>query len=70
MPFQVLQFWGVGVKLRVLARTDDLLARTCHSVKEGRVLYNELLLTLFTFYFERAELMKSGCPGVLSLVSL
>lgn len=34
------------------------------------VWYNGLLLTLCTFYFGRAELMKSGCPAVLSLVSL
>jgi len=41
MPVQVLDFLVAGVKLRVLARTDGLLARACVlSTKDGRVFYN------------------------------
>lgn len=41
MPVQVLDFLIAGVKLRVLARIDDLLATACvFSTKEGNVLYN------------------------------
>lgn len=52
---------------------SHLFCFTCAVLVSGignYVWYNGLLLTLFTFYFGRAELMKSGCPGVLSLVSL